>query len=97
MFLIDQPNLLSNKWRKSILSSHISHTVSFQWARFPIELTGVSAIVPSPSGSKLVVIQNPEGDSSTHFEIWDPSGVKKDFSIPAPIHGTVYLDGCIIR
>lgn len=93
MFLINQPNLLSNKLRKSILSSHISHTsdnsVSFQWSRFPIELTGVSSIVPSPSGSRLLVIRNSEGDSPTHFEIWDQSGVQKDFSI----HGSVYLDG----
>ncbi|KAH6821552.1 acylaminoacyl-peptidase-like protein [Perilla frutescens var. hirtella] len=97
MFLIDQPNLSSNEWRKSILSSHILHTsdnsVSFQWARFPIELTGVSAVVPSPSGSKLLVIRNSEGDSPTHFEIWDSSGVEKDFAIPSSIHGTVYLDG----
>lgn len=65
----------------------------FRWAQFPVELTGVSAIVPSPSGSKLLVIRSCEGDSPTHFEIWDPSGVKKDFAIPSSIHGSVYLDG----
>ncbi|KAI3469675.1 hypothetical protein Pfo_026338 [Paulownia fortunei] len=96
MFLISQPNLLSNKSRKSILSSHIlqksSNSVSFHWAPFPIEMTGVSAVVPSPSGSKLLVIRNSEVDSPTHFEICDPSKVK-EFAIPHSIHGTVYSDG----
>ncbi|XP_057771437.1 acylamino-acid-releasing enzyme 1-like [Salvia miltiorrhiza] len=97
MFLISQPDLLSNKRRKSILSSHISrkidNSVSFHWAPFPIEMTGVSALVPSPSGSKLLVVRNSEGDSPTHFEIWGPSELKKDFSIPRKVHGSVYTDG----
>ncbi|KAL0348932.1 UNVERIFIED_CONTAM: Acylamino-acid-releasing enzyme [Sesamum angustifolium] len=86
MFVTSQPNLLSNKRRKSILSSHIlqksNNSVSFHWAPFPIEMTGVSTMVPSPSGSKLLVIRNSEGDSPTHFEVWDPSQVKKEFAIP---------------
>ncbi|PIN21311.1 Dipeptidyl aminopeptidase [Handroanthus impetiginosus] len=97
MFLIGQPNLLSNKRRKSMLSSHIlqksNNSISFHWAPFPIEMTGVSAVVPSPSGSKLLIIRNPEGDSPTHFEIWGPSEVKNQFAIPRSIHGSVYLDG----
>ncbi|KAG8370318.1 hypothetical protein BUALT_Bualt14G0104400 [Buddleja alternifolia] len=97
MFLISQPNLLSNKRRKSIISSHIlrksNNSVSFHWTPFPIEMHGVSSVVPSPSGSKLLVIRNSEGDSSTRFEIWDPSGVKKEFTIPRSIHGPVYSDG----
>ncbi|KAL0376706.1 UNVERIFIED_CONTAM: Acylamino-acid-releasing enzyme [Sesamum calycinum] len=97
MFLISQPDLLSNKMRKSILSSHIleksNNSVSFHWAPFPIEMTGVSAVVASPSGSKLLVIRNSEGDSPTHFEIWDQSQVKKEFAIPRSIHGSVYSDG----
>lgn len=97
MFMISQPDLLSNKRRKSILSSHISQksdkSVSFHWAPFPIEMTGVSAMVPSPSGSKLLVIRNSEGDSPTRFEIWGPSEVKKEFPIPRSTHGSVYTDG----
>ncbi|KAL3828737.1 hypothetical protein ACJIZ3_017539 [Penstemon smallii] len=97
MFLINQPNILANKRRKSILSSHViqesNGSVIFQWAPFPIEVSGVSAMVPSPSGSKLLVIRNPEGDSPTHFEIWDSSQVKKEFVIPRSIHGSVYSDG----
>ncbi|KAG6393375.1 hypothetical protein SASPL_147614 [Salvia splendens] len=97
MFLIGQPDLLSNKRRKSILTSHISQktdsSVSFRWAPFPVEMTGVSAMVPSPSGSKLLVVRNSEGDSPTHFEIWGASELKKDFAIPRKIHGSVYTDG----
>ncbi|CAA0840700.1 acylaminoacyl-peptidase-related [Striga hermonthica] len=97
MFLIGQPNMLSNKRRKSILSSHIfwksNNSVSFHWAPFPVEMTGVSTMVPSPSGSKLLVVRNPEGDSPTHFEIWGPSGVNKEFTISRSIHGSVYSDG----
>ncbi|GFP86076.1 hypothetical protein PHJA_000751500 [Phtheirospermum japonicum] len=97
MFLIGQPNILSNKRRKSMLSSHIFRTsknsVMFHWAPFPVEMNGVSALVPSPSGSKLVVVRNPEGDSPTHVEIWGPSRVKKEFVIPRSIHGSVYTDG----
>ncbi|KAK4405803.1 Acylamino-acid-releasing enzyme [Sesamum angolense] len=97
MFVTSQPNLLSNKRRKSILSSHIlqksNNSVSFHWAPFPIEMTGVSTMVPSPSGSKLLVIRNSEGDSPTHFEVWDPSQVKKEFAIPRSTHGSVYSDG----
>jgi hypothetical protein len=70
MFLIGQPNLLSNERRKSILSSHIfrksNSSVSFHWAPFPIERNGVSTMVPSPSGSKLLVIRNSEGLRAFH-------------------------------
>lgn len=80
-----------------MLSTHISlkndNSVSFQWAPFPIEMTNVSAMVPSPSGSKLLVVRNSEGDSPTRFEIWGQSELKKEFPIPHSIHGSVYTDG----
>ncbi|XP_022875153.1 acylamino-acid-releasing enzyme isoform X2 [Olea europaea var. sylvestris] len=97
MFSISQANLLANKRRKSILTSHIlkesSNSISFHWAPFPIEVTGVSAMVPSPSGSKLLIVRNSENDSPTHFEIWGPSEVKKDIPVPRSKHGSVYSDG----
>ncbi|KAL3507757.1 hypothetical protein ACH5RR_033139 [Cinchona calisaya] len=66
MFAISQPNLLANVRRRCILSSHISKessdSVSFHWTPFPVEMTGVSAIVPSPSGSKLLVVRNYENE-----------------------------------
>ncbi|KZV17829.1 acylamino-acid-releasing enzyme-like [Dorcoceras hygrometricum] len=97
MFSISQPNTLANKKRKSILSSHILHksddSVAFQWTPFPIEVTGVSAMVPSPSGTMLLIIRNSEDGSPTHFEIWGPSDVKKDFVVAQSVHGSVYTDG----
>ena len=97
IFSISQPNLLANKRRKSILSTHISKesnsSVNFRWAPFPVEMTGVSTIVPSPSGSKLFVVRNPENESPSHFEIWGPSQLEKEFHIPQSVHGSVYTDG----
>lgn len=97
MFSISQPNLLANKRRKHILSSQISKgsndSVTFQWAPFPIEITGASTIVPSPSGLKLLVIRNSENESPTQFEIWGPSQLEKELHVPQSIHGSVYSDG----
>ncbi|KAK6929879.1 Acylamino-acid-releasing enzyme, N-terminal domain [Dillenia turbinata] len=97
MFLVSQPNLLANKRRKYILSSHISNenkdSLSFQWAPFPVEVTGASTIIPSPSGTKLLVIRNSENESPTQFEIWSNSHLEKEFHIPQSAHGSVYTDG----
>ncbi|KAM5552922.1 acylamino-acid-releasing enzyme [Rosa sericea] len=96
MFSISQPNLLANKRRKFILSSHISkessNSVKFEWAPFPVEMTGVSVIVPSPSGSKLLVVRNPEAEAPCQFEIWGPAQEEKEFHIPLSVHGSVYAD-----
>ncbi|KAL4285546.1 hypothetical protein GQ457_16G029420 [Hibiscus cannabinus] len=97
MFSVSQPNLLANKKRKYLLSSSISevsnNNVNFQWSPFPVETTGVSITIPSPSGSKLLVIRNPENESPTQFEIWSSSQLEKEFQIPQSTHGSVYADG----
>ncbi|XP_044497899.1 acylamino-acid-releasing enzyme-like [Mangifera indica] len=97
MFLISQPNLLANKKRKFMLSTAISkensNSVNFQWAPFPFEMAGAATIVPSPSGSKLLVVRNPENESPTHLEIWNQSQLEKEFQIPQTVHGSVYVDG----
>ncbi|XP_065863188.1 acylamino-acid-releasing enzyme isoform X2 [Euphorbia lathyris] len=97
MFSVSQANLLANKRRKYILSATISKesstSVNFQWSPFPVEMTGVSTMVPSPSGSKLLVIRNPENESPTTFEIWSQGQVEKEFQIPQSVHGPVYVDG----
>ncbi|KAK2647146.1 hypothetical protein Ddye_022341 [Dipteronia dyeriana] len=97
MFSISQPNLLANKKRKFNLSTTISkenkNSVTFQWSPFPVEMTGASTIVPSPSGSKLLVVRNPENESPTQFEIWSQSQLEKEFHIPQTVHGSVYVDG----
>lgn len=97
IFPVNQPNLLANKGRKSLLSAYIrkdgSNSVNFEWSPFPVELSGVSVMVPSPSGSKILIIRNPESDSPTKFELWGPSAVEKEFHVPQSIHGSVYSDG----
>ncbi|XP_016647658.1 PREDICTED: acylamino-acid-releasing enzyme-like isoform X2 [Prunus mume] len=97
MFSISQPNLLANKRKKFILSSHVlresNNSVNFQWAPFPVEMTGVSVMVPSPSGAKLLVVRDPEKESPCQFEIWGRAQVEKEFHIPQSVHGSVYADG----
>jgi acylaminoacyl-peptidase len=96
MFSISQPNLLANNNRKYILHSHILRTdatsLSFQWSPFPIEMFGVSVMVPSPSGSKLLVVRNGEKGSSTKLEILDQSHVEKSIHVDQSIHGPLYSD-----
>ncbi|WCJ23909.1 Acylamino-acid-releasing enzyme [Euphorbia peplus] len=65
----------------------------FSWSPFPIEMTGVATVVPSPSGSKLLVVRNPENESPTRFEIWSQGQLEKEFSVPQSVHGSVYVDG----
>lgn len=97
MLAMSQSNLLANNKRKYMLSGHIlkesNQSVNFHWAPFPIEMTGASAFVPSPSGHKLLVIRNPENESPTKFEIWTSSQLEKEFHIPKKVHGSVYVDG----
>nr|XP_019709014.1 acylamino-acid-releasing enzyme 1 isoform X1 [Elaeis guineensis] len=96
MFSVGQVNLLANKKRTVILSSHVSKTskqsVDFQWTPFPIEMTGVSTVVPSPSGSKLLVVRNKENESPTQLEICGPSLLEKEIHIPQSVHGSIYND-----
>lgn len=96
MFCVSQPNLLANKKRTCILSSYISkendHSVNFQWAPFPVEMSGVSAIVPSPSASKMLIVKNQENETSTQLEIWSASQMQKEIHVPKSIHGSVYTD-----
>ncbi|KAI5397375.1 acylamino-acid-releasing enzyme [Lathyrus oleraceus] len=96
MFSVSQPNLLANKKRKFILSSTVTKqsdgSVMLHWAPFPVEMSGVSAMVPSPSGSKLLIVRNPESDAPSRFEIWSNSYLEREFHIPQSKHGSVYID-----
>ncbi|KAK8933434.1 hypothetical protein KSP39_PZI015418 [Platanthera zijinensis] len=97
MFSISQMNYAANKKRKSILSSRIvknwNQSVDFQWSPFPVEMDGVSAIIPSGSGSKLLVVRNKEDDSPTQLEIWGPAQLEKAIQIPRSVHGSIFVDG----
>ncbi|KAG0451098.1 hypothetical protein HPP92_026601 [Vanilla planifolia] len=97
MFSISQLNLSANKKRKFILWSHIArannHSIDFQWSTFPIEMDGVSTVIPSPSGSKLLLVRNSENESPTQLEIWSTAQLEKAIQIPQSVHGSVYVDG----
>ncbi|KAK1310771.1 hypothetical protein QJS10_CPA08g00238 [Acorus calamus] len=97
MFSVGQPDLLANKKRTLILSSHISEenncSVKFHWSPFPIEMVGVSTVVPSPSGSKLLVVRKKDNGSPMQLEIWDHSLLEKEIHIPLSVHGALYTDG----
>ncbi|XP_058788387.1 acylamino-acid-releasing enzyme-like [Vicia villosa] len=97
MFSVSQPNLQANKKRKLILSSTVTKlsdgSVNLQWAPFPVEVSGVSAMVPSPSSSKLWINRNPESDGPSRFEFWSNSYLEREFHVPQSKHGSVYTDG----
>ncbi|XP_044410732.1 acylamino-acid-releasing enzyme 2 isoform X3 [Triticum aestivum] len=96
MFSISQPDLLANNKRKYILHSHIvthgTMPLECHWSPFPIEMTRVSAVVPSPSGSKLLVVRNREKGSRTRLQIVNQSHVEKEIHVDQSIHGPLYTD-----
>ncbi|KAK3153710.1 hypothetical protein QOZ80_2BG0180130 [Eleusine coracana subsp. coracana] len=55
-------------------------------------MSGVSVIMPSPSGSKLLVVKNGEKGSPTKLEIVDQSHVEKNIHVGQSIHGPLYSD-----
>ncbi|PAN47302.1 hypothetical protein PAHAL_9G250600 [Panicum hallii] len=93
---ISQSDLLGNKRRKFLLNSHISKSASksvdFQWSPFPTEISGVSAVIPSPSGEKLLLVRNSEDDSPTKLEIWGPCQLENEIHIAKSVHGSLYTD-----
>ncbi|OEL33391.1 Acylamino-acid-releasing enzyme 1, partial [Dichanthelium oligosanthes] len=93
---ISQSDLLANKRRKFLLNSQISKSASksvdFQWSPFPTEISGVSAVIPSPSGEKLLLVRNSEDDSPTKLEIWGPCQLENEIHIAKSVHGSLYND-----
>ncbi|PWZ52362.1 Acylamino-acid-releasing enzyme 1 [Zea mays] len=93
---ICKSDLLANKRRQFLLNTHISKSpsksVDFQWSPFPTEISGVSAIIPSPSGEKLLLVRNSEDDSPTKLEIWGPCQLENEIHIAKSVHGSLYTD-----
>lgn len=96
MFSVSQPDLLANNNRKHILYSHImrhaTNSLECYWSPFPIEMTGVSLVVPSNLGSKLLVVRNGEKGSPTKLQIVDQSHVEKEIHVDQSIHGPLFTD-----
>lgn len=67
------------------------------WSPFPFELSGASLVVPSPSGSKLLVFRKADvcakDSGAVKLEIWGPGQLLKEIYVPSSVHGSVYTDG----
>ncbi|CAM6034265.1 unnamed protein product [Sphagnum compactum] len=99
---MSQLNLPANAKRTFMSTVYIpdpsANMSDYHWSPFPFELSGASLIVPSPSGTKLLVVrksdvESKDGASSVKLEIWGPGQLLKDIYVPASKHGSIYADG----
>lgn len=103
MISMSQSNLLANKKRKFVLSAHIleemnNNSIDCNWSPFPIDHTGATLVVPSPSGLNLLVVRNGDHDikdasTPVQLEIWGPGQLRKEIFVSPSIHGPLYTDG----
>ena len=102
LLIMSEVNLMANSKRKyqSFVSipKGITDKPSCNWSAFPIQLSGVSLVLPSKSGNKLLIIRNGESGgrdkpSPTKLEVWSSAQLLKEIVIPASVHGPVYNDG----
>ncbi|XP_057818724.2 acylamino-acid-releasing enzyme 1 isoform X1 [Cryptomeria japonica] len=103
MISLSQLNLPANKKRKFVLSAHIleemnNNSIDYNWSPFPIDHTGATLVVPSPSGLNLLVVRNGDHDikeasTPVQLEIWGPAQMRKEIFVPPSIHGPLFTDG----
>lgn len=102
MISMSQMNIPANKKRTFFLSAHIPEEVgnpaNCHWSPFPVEQTGASLVVPSPSGLNVLVVRNGESSSKdasppVQLEIWGPGQLRKEIFVPPSVHGPLYTDG----
>ena len=102
MLIMSEVNLMANSKRRYQsfvnIPKGITDKLSCNWSVFPAQLTGVSLVVPSKSGDKLLIIRNGESGGKdkpnpTKFEVWSSAQLLKEIVIPASVHGPVYTDG----
>ncbi|MCO5570642.1 hypothetical protein L7F22_024369 [Adiantum nelumboides] len=102
MVAFNEVNLVANSRRKYLsfinLPKEQTKEAACSWSAFPFELTGVSLLVPSSSGQKLLVVRNSDstsknGGNPTKLEVWTSAQLVKEILIPASIHGSVYAEG----
>ncbi|KAL2613487.1 hypothetical protein R1flu_025179 [Riccia fluitans] len=99
---MSQVNLHANAKRTFISTVYIpdasGNAEDYHWSPFPFELSGALLIVPSPSGTKLLIVRKAdpaakEGTSAVKLEIWGPGQLLKELIVPPSLHGSVYVDG----
>lgn len=100
MVEMSQINLSANS-RRTFMSTVFIPDVKFvnttncRWAPFPFELSGASLVVPSPTGTKLLIVRNNDAKDRTSkakLEIWGQGQLLKEMHVPASVHGSVYTD-----
>jgi acylaminoacyl-peptidase len=100
MVEMSQVNLSANARRTFMSTVFIPDVKSgnipnCRWAPFPFELSGASLVVPSPSGERLLIVRNNDGQttsSQAKLEIWGQGQLLKEMHVPAVVHGSIYSD-----
>lgn len=100
-------NLQANAKRTFISTVYIpdpsGNAEDYHWSPFPFELGGALLIVPSPSGTKLLIVRKAdpiakEGPAAIKLEIWGPGQLLKELFVAPSVHGSLYADGwCVQR
>ncbi|KAI5063870.1 hypothetical protein GOP47_0020540 [Adiantum capillus-veneris] len=99
---MSEVNLVANSKRKYLSFINIpkeqEKEATCNWSAFPFELTGISLLLPSSSGQKLLVVRNSDstpknGANPTKLEVWNSAQLVKEIWVPASIHGSIYVDG----
>ncbi|CAM6101899.1 unnamed protein product [Calypogeia fissa] len=99
---MSQVNLHANAKRTFISTVYIpdvaSNPADYHWSPFPFELSGALLIVPSPSGTKLLIVRKADpslkdGACTVKLEIWGPGQLLKELHVPSSVQGSVYADG----
>eukprot|EP00897_Mesotaenium_endlicherianum_P009424 jgi/Mesen1/850/ME000112S11000 len=103
MVAMSQRNVGANSTRKYVSTAHIPEPQGdlsyFHWAPFPLELSKVALVAPSPSGARLLIVRNPEPggiDSPpppVKLEIWGAGRLLKEVAVAPSLHGPVFADG----
>lgn len=100
MVEMSQVNLSANS-RRAFMSTvfipdvSVTNSTHCHWAPFPFELTGASLVVPSPTGTRLLIVRNNDDKKRTSkakLEIWGQGQILKEMHVPASVHGSVYAD-----
>ncbi|OAE21003.1 hypothetical protein AXG93_2024s1160 [Marchantia polymorpha subsp. ruderalis] len=95
-------NLQANAKRTFISTVYIpdpsGNAEDYHWSPFPFELGGALLIVPSPSGTKLLIVRKAdpiakEGPAAIKLEIWGPGQLLKELFVAPSVHGSLYADG----
>nr|GEW00821.1 acylamino-acid-releasing enzyme [Tanacetum cinerariifolium] len=77
----------------NVISEDSNGGLNVECTSFPNEVTAASLSMPSPSGSKLLAVGNPENDLATHLKILGPFQLEKEICVPQSMHGSMNTDG----